>query len=64
MTLTIRDRITRALRGARGLTAGDLAQQLSVPAPSIRRTIGRLRNEGWLITTVRGFYVLQDEELA
>jgi biotin operon repressor len=37
---------------------------LGVPAPSVRRVIGALRQEGWLITTVGGFYCLEDAELS
>ena len=64
MRADIRTRITRALRGARGYTADELSGILGVPAPSVRRIIGELRNAGWLITTVGRFYRLEDVELS
>lgn len=53
-------RLLRALRGARGLTATELARQLGVPVPSVRRLVGELRAYGMGLTQTQGFYRLQE----
>lgn len=56
--LKTRYRLTRALRGAFGLTAQELARILGVPVPSVRRLIHAARRQGAPIDIAFGFYAL------
>jgi biotin operon repressor len=60
MNSEMRNRVLRALRGANGLRGRQLASQLDMPEPSVRRIIGELRADGWDIRTTYFGYKLSE----